>query len=84
MVCGNIQVQLKRECYEDFQIQGGPEANSPYFFFLADKAQHVVDKVKHSGHAISDDQCDDDDVQCCRVYTQAPVLAHKKIPYVYN
>lgn len=79
-----IQVQLKRKCCYDFQIPGGPEANSPDLFFLADKVQRVVDKVKHSGHAISDDQCDDDDVQCCKVYTRATVLTHKKVPYVYN
>lgn len=69
-----IQVQLKRECFHDFQIQGGPESNSLW----ADKVQRVVHRVKHSAHVISGHQCDDDDVQCCKVYTQATMLARKK------
>ncbi len=39
---------------------------------------NVVEKVKYLGHVIRDDLCDDDvQRQCCKLYAQANMLAHK-------
>ena len=48
-------------------------------FSLSDCTLQVVRKVRYLGHIITDDQCDDDDVQrqCCKLYAQANMLARK-------
>ena len=48
-------------------------------FLLSDRTLEVVKKVRYLGHIITDDLCDDDDVQrqCCKLYAQANMLARK-------
>ena len=48
-------------------------------FLLSDRTLEVVRKVRYLGHIITDDLCDDDDVQrqCCKLYAQANMLARK-------
>ena len=46
-------------------------------FLLSDRTLEVVKKVRYLGHIITDDLCDDDDVQRCKLYAQANMLARK-------
>ena len=48
-------------------------------FFLSDRPLEVVKKVRYLGHIITDDLCDDDDLQrqSCKLYAQANMLARK-------
>ncbi len=48
-------------------------------FYLGDQVLNVVNKIKYLGHIIRDYLNDDDDVQrqCCKLYRQANMQAHK-------
>lgn len=47
-------------------------------FYLNERKLSVLTKVKYLGHIIRDDLCDDDVMrQCCKLYAQANMLAHK-------
>ena len=48
------------------------------YFFMANQALNVVNKVRYLGHIFRNDLCDDD-VQCqrCKLYAQANMLAWK-------
>ena len=45
---------------------------------MADQTVNVMNKARYLGHVISNDLCDDEDVQrqCCKLYAQAKTLAH--------
>lgn len=48
-------------------------------FFLSNSSLDVVCKVRYLGHIITDDLCDDDDIQrqCRKLYAQANMLARR-------